>query len=62
MPNKGTVVLLTDKEREMIRAIAELEGISEEDAASQLVSKAMARRLKRNTGKSPAKVYPIRKH
>jgi hypothetical protein len=62
VPNKGTALLLSDRERKLLRAVAETEGITEEEAAAKLVSDAIARRMRRNTGKTPAKVYPIRKH
>ncbi len=62
MTNKGTPILLTDREREMLRSVAEAEGITEEEAASRLVSQAIARRMKRNTGKTPAKIYPIKRN
>lgn len=60
MPNKGTVLLLSDRERELLRAVAKSDGVTEEEAAAKLVSDAIARRMRRNTGKTPAKVYPIR--
>lgn len=63
MPNKETVqAFLTDNERDAVKKIAAAWGITEEDAASRLTSDALARRIKRNTGKTPAKVYSIRKH
>lgn len=62
MTIQGTTVMLTDKEREQVRAIAQAEGISEDEAASRMVSAAIARRVKRKTGKTPAKVHSIKKH
>ena len=62
MPNKGTPILLSDRERQLLRTVAEAEGITEEEAAAKLVSQAIARRMKRNTGKIPAKIYPIKKN
>lgn len=62
MPNKGTNnVLLNDNELALLRAYAEAEGITEDEAASRLVSEALARRVRRNTGKTPAKIYSIKK-
>lgn len=61
MPNQGTPILLTDKERELLRRVAEYEGITEEEAASRLVSGALAQRVRKKTGRTPAKVYPIKK-
>lgn len=60
MPNQGTPVFLTDKERELLRLVAESEGITEDEAASRLVSNALAQRVKRKTGRTPAKVYQIK--
>jgi hypothetical protein len=45
----------------MVKRIADRDGISEDEAASNLVSAALARRVKKRTGKVPAKVYGIRK-
>lgn len=60
MPEQVSVAL-TEKEQAAIRAIAERDGISEDEAASRLVSEQLARRVRRNTGKAPAKVYPMKK-
>jgi len=63
VPNVGQTVMLTDPELDLVRSIAEAEGITEDEAASRLTSQALARRVKRNTGKTPAKVYPMgRRH
>ena len=58
MPN---AVPLTEREREVIKRIAERDGISEDEAASNLVSAALARRVRKKTGKGPAKVYGLRR-
>ena len=52
---------LSDAEWEVVKEIAEREGISVDEAATLLVQKEIARRVQRRTGKSPAKVYPMRK-
>ena len=52
---------LSDKEIELVRQIARREGISEDEAATQLVQKEIARRVKKRTGKNPAKVYRMRR-
>lgn len=44
-----------------MRQIAKREGITEDEAATQLVQKEIARRVRKKTGKGPAKVYGIRK-
>jgi hypothetical protein len=51
---------LSDKEMETVRQIAAREGISVDEAATKLVQKEIARRVKKKTGKSPAKVYSYR--
>jgi hypothetical protein len=52
---------LSDKEIELVRQIARREGISEDEAATQLVQKEIARRVRRKTGKGPARVYGIKR-
>lgn len=65
MTDKGqaneTPILLSGKELETVKAYAEMHGLTIDEAASKLVSDAIARRIKRNTGKTPARVYPIRR-
>ena len=51
---------LTARERELLKRIAERDGVTEDEAATRLVKTALARRVKKRTGKSPAKVYGIR--
>lgn len=52
---------LADKEMELVRQIARREGISEDEAATQLVRKEIARRVRKRTGKAPARVYGLPK-
>jgi hypothetical protein len=52
---------LSDREIELVRQIARREGITENEAATQLVQKEIARRVRKRTGKSPARVYSIKK-
>jgi hypothetical protein len=52
---------LSNAELEQVRKIARREGISVEEAASKLVQSALARRVRRRTGKAPARVYSIKK-
>jgi len=54
-------VSLGKDEMEAVRRIAKREGISEEEAATRLVQSALARRVRRRTGKAPAKVYGMRR-
>jgi hypothetical protein len=52
---------LTARERDVLRKIAERDGVTEDEAATRLVKTALARRVKKRTGKNPAKVYSIRR-
>ena len=61
MSDTGPQTALTQREREVVKRIADRDGISEDEAASKLVSAALARRVKKRTGKVPAKVYGLRK-
>jgi predicted transcriptional regulator len=53
-------ILLSDKEHDLLKAFATTHGLTIEEAAAKLVKDGIARRIKRNTGKTPAKVYGIR--
>lgn len=52
---------LTKSERELVQKIAERDGVTLDQAATKLGQRALARIVKRRTGKTPAKVYSIRK-
>ena len=52
---------LSKKEREVLKAIADRDGITEEEAATNLVKAALERMVRKRTGKGPAKVYSIKK-
>ena len=52
---------LSSAEMEQVRRIARREGISEEEAATRLVQSALSRRVRKRTGKGPAKVYGMRR-
>ena len=52
---------LSDREMEMVRNIARRDGISEDEAATQLVQKEIARRVRKRTGKGPARQYQFKK-
>lgn len=54
-------VPLSKAERALVEQIAARDGISLEEAASRLVSEALARRVRRRTGKAPARVYVMPK-
>lgn len=53
-------VPLTKGEMALVKRIAERDGVSEGEAATKLVKDAVARRVKKRTGKAPAKVYAMR--
>lgn len=50
---------LTASERELLQKIADRDGVSLDEAATRLAKQGLARRVKRRTGKTPAKVYSI---
>jgi hypothetical protein len=52
---------LSRKEREILKRIAERDGITEDEAATNLVKAALERMVRRRTGRGPAKVYSIKK-
>jgi hypothetical protein len=55
------VAAFTTKELDLIKRIAQRDGISEDEAATNLGKAALARRTRKRTGKGPAKVYSIKK-
>lgn len=52
---------LSAEEAELAALIAQREGISVEQAATMVVKACIARRMKKRTGKAPARVYAIKK-
>lgn len=52
---------LTNAEKEMIQKIADRDGVTLEEAASRLTTEALKRRVKKRTGKAPARVYPMKR-
>ena len=62
MPHSGDAnTALTVAERALVKRIADRDGISEDEAATNLVKACLARRVKKKTGKAPAKVYTMKK-
>jgi hypothetical protein len=51
----------TAKELELIERVAKRDGITVDQAATNLGKAGLARRVRKRTGKGPAKVYSIRK-
>lgn len=58
---KPEVAAFTAKELELIKRVAQRDGISEDEAATNLGKAALARRTRKRTGKAPAKIYSMRK-
>lgn len=50
---------LSKPELAALKAIADRDGVSIDSAASRLASEWLARKVKRRTGKAPARVYEI---
>jgi hypothetical protein len=59
--NKVPDTALSKEEAALVRRVAEIYGITEEEAHTNLAKAGLARRVKRKTGSSPAKVYGIRR-
>lgn len=51
---------LSERELELVKRIAERDGISIDEAATNLGKAALARRVRKRTGKGPAKVYRMK--
>lgn len=61
MAEKGDAhTSLTNSEMAMVQKIADRDGISTDEAATNLVKTALARRVRKKTGRGPARVYSIR--
>lgn len=52
---------MTASERAVVRRFAEREGISEEEAATRLAQRWIERKVRKRTGKGPARVYSIKR-
>ena len=55
------LVPLTDKEREIIQQLADQQGKPFDQMATELAQQGLATRVRKRTGKGPAKVYTMRK-
>jgi ABC-type uncharacterized transport system substrate-binding protein len=58
--NEEIPVVLSDEELEMLKDYAAMHGLELNEAASKLANEGMAKRIKKNLGKTPAKVYGIK--
>lgn len=52
---------LTDREREAVQKVADQRGIAFEEAVEILAKEGLASRVRRKTGKAPAKVISFRR-
>ena len=52
---------LSERELDLVRKVAARDGITEDEAATNLTKAALARRVRKRTGRGPAKVYSIKK-
>lgn len=59
MPQEN--VSLSDRERAAIEQVAQQRGITFEEAVEQMAKEGLASRVRRKTGKAPARVYEIRR-
>lgn len=59
MPDEN--LSLSGPEMEQVMRIAKRDGITEEEAATKLVQSALARRVRKRTGKGPARVYGLKR-
>jgi predicted kinase len=52
---------LSERERQAVEKVAQQRGITFEEAVEQMAKEGLAARVRRNTGRAPAKVYELRK-
>jgi hypothetical protein len=52
---------ISDREREIVQRVADMWGVSIEEAADRLRSEGMAQRFRKGVRRAPAKVYDIRR-
>lgn len=50
---------LSDKEREAVQQVADQRGVTFEEAAETLAKEGLASRVRRKTGRAPARVYEL---
>lgn len=54
-----SLTALSDREREAVERVAAERGLTFEEAAEQLAKEGLAKRVRKGTGRAPAKVYDI---
>jgi predicted kinase len=52
---------LTEKERQLVEQVATQRGVTFEEAVEQMAKEGLAQRVRRRTGRAPAKVYELRR-
>lgn len=50
---------LSEKERQAVQQVADQRGVSFEEAAEQMAKEGLASRVRRKTGRAPARVYDL---
>lgn len=59
MANEQTA--LSDREREAVQRVADQRGVTFEEAVEAMAKEGLAARVRRKTGRAPAKVYELRR-
>lgn len=54
-------LVLSEAEEEAAKEIAKRKGLTKEEATELVLKAGIAHRVKKRTGKNPAKVYPIKR-
>lgn len=54
-------LVVSKKEAELVKRVAEMYAISEQEAVELVVKKSIAHRVRLRTGKGPAKVYGLKR-
>lgn len=54
-----TPTAFSERERHAIEQVAQQRGVSFEEAVQQMAKEGLARRVRRKTGRTPARVYEI---
>jgi predicted kinase len=57
MPGEQTA--LSERERQAVQQVADQRGVTFEEAIEQMAKEGLAARVRRKTGKLPAKVYDL---
>lgn len=58
---ENALTALSEQEMELVRRVAKRDGITVDEAATNLGKAALARRTRKRTGKAPARVYSIKR-